>query len=96
MAVVANKMTNGSAATTTIEPVIARKSRRGRRWAKKPTNPNDEFPNASLSAHDVNLIVRELEDCEKRIVQFKDRGSKAEQQHVHALIEKLYRVRWSA
>ena len=65
-----------------------------RRWVKRPTNPNDEFPNASLSVRDVHLIIRELESCEKRIAPFKDRDSKSEQRRVRKLIEKLYQVRW--
>ena len=70
------------------------KPKRLRRWVKRPTNPNDEFPNASLSVRDVHLIVRELESCEKRIAAFKDRESKTEQRRVRKLIEKLYQVRW--
>jgi hypothetical protein len=72
------------------------KPKRIRSWAKRPENPNDEFPNASLSVRDVHLIVRELESYEKRIAPFKDRASKTEQRHVQKLIEKLYKVRWSS
>ena len=71
------------------------KPARIRRWSKRPTNPNDDFPNASLSVRDVHLIIRELESCEKRIAEFKDRESKSEQRRVRKLIEKLYKVRWS-
>lgn len=70
-------------------------TKRTRRWAKRPANPNDEFPNASLSVLDVQLIIRELESYEKRIAPFKDRESKRYQRHVRKLIEKLYQVKWS-
>jgi hypothetical protein len=72
------------------------KPKRPRRWAKRPANPNDEFPNASLSVIDTQLIIRELEGYEKRIAVFKDRESRREQRHVHKLIAKLYKVKWSS
>lgn len=77
--------------TTTIATT---KPKRIRRWAKRPANPNDEFPNASLSVMDVQLIIRELEGYEKRIAPFKDRESKSYQRHARKLIEKLYQVKW--
>ena len=80
--------------TTHVTADAPTKPKRLRRWVKRPTNPNDEFPNASLSVRDVHLIVRELESCEKRIAAFKDRESKTEQRRVRKLIEKLYQVRW--
>lgn len=78
-----------------IPTVAPGKTTRVRRWAKRPANPNDDFPNASLSVRDVHLIVRELEGYEKRIAHFKDRESRTEQRYVRKLIEKLYQVRWS-
>lgn len=74
---------------------IPTKPKRIRRWAKRPSNPNDDFPNASLSVLDVHIIIRELEGYEKRITAFKDRASKTEQRRVRKLIEKLYKVKWS-
>lgn len=65
-----------------------------RRWAKRPTDPNHDA-NAFLSVRDVHLIIRELENCEKRSAPFKDHNSKNEQRRVRKLIEKLYQVRWS-
>ena len=76
-----------------MTPDAPAKSKRIRRWAKRPANPNDDFPNASLSVRDVHLIIRELEGHEKGIAAFKDRDSKMEQRHVRKLIEKLYQVR---
>lgn len=70
-------------------------TKRARRWAKRPANPNDAFPNASLSVRDVQLIVRELEFYEKRLVPFRDRESKTAQRYVRKLIEKLHQVKWS-
>jgi hypothetical protein len=70
------------------------KPKRIRRWAKRPANPNDEFPNASLSVLDVQIIIRELEKYAQRIVQFKDRDSRSEQRRVRKLIEKLHQVKW--
>jgi hypothetical protein len=80
---------------TTIATETPTKIRRSRRWAKRPTNPNDKFPNASLSVMDTQLIIRELEGYEKQIAPFKDRASRSHQRHVRKLIEKLYQVRWS-
>ena len=80
---------------TALATQASAKPKRTRRWAKRPANPNDEFPNASLSVMDTQLIIRELEGYEKRIAVFKDRASKSEQRHVRELIEKLYQVRRS-
>lgn len=75
--------------------VVLSKPKRIRRWAKRPSNPNDEFPNVSLSVRDVNLIVTVLKDHGKKIEQFKDRDSKSEQRLVQKLIEKLGQVKWT-
>jgi hypothetical protein len=80
---------------TAIATEAPAKSKRTRRWAKRPANPNDDFPNASLSVMDTQLIIRELESYEKEIAPFKDRESRSHQRHVRKLIEKLYQVRWS-
>ena len=80
---------------TAISTDAPGKRERIRRWAKRPANPNDDFPNASLSVRDVHLIIRELEVYEKRIAVFKDRESKTTQHHARKLIDKLYQVRWS-
>lgn len=80
--------------TNTTE-VVLKKPKRIRRWAKRPTNPNDEFPNASLSVRDVNLLVYVLKSHEKQISQFKDRDSKTEQRHVQKLLAKLDQVKWT-
>ena len=80
---------------TTSTEVSTLKPKRLRRWAKRPENPNDDFPNVSLSVRDVHLILRELESYEKRIVAFKDRESKTEQRHVRKLLDKLHQVRWT-
>jgi hypothetical protein len=77
-----------------ISTAAGAKPKRIRRWAKRPANPNDEFPNASLSVMDVQLIIRELEKYAQRIVQFKDRDSRSEQRRVRKLIEKLNQVKW--
>jgi len=81
--------------TTTVTTTVTAKPKRVRRWPKRPANPNDEFPNASLSVMEVQLIIRELEDHEKKIAPFKDRASKTGQRRVRKLIDKLYQVRWS-
>lgn len=83
-----------STAMARAEQITTAKSKRLRRWTKRPANPNDEFPNASLSVLDVQLIIRELEGYEKRIALFKDRESRRHQRHAHKLIEKLYQVKW--
>jgi hypothetical protein len=77
-----------------ISTAAGAKPKRIRRWAKRPANPNDEFPNASLSVLDVQLIIRELRRSAQRIVQFKDRESRSEQRRVRKLIEKLHQVKW--
>jgi hypothetical protein len=74
---------------------VTAKPKRIRQWAKRPANPNDEFPNASLSVMDVQLIIRELENYERRIAPLKDRDSKTAQRRARKLIDKLYQVRWS-
>jgi len=71
------------------------KPKRIRRWAKRPENPNDVFPNASLNVLEVQLILRELESYEKRIASLTGREIKREQRHVRKLIEKLYQVNCS-
>ena len=71
------------------------KPKRIRRWAKRPANPNDDFPNASLSVREVRLLIREMEDYEKRIASFKDRDSRMDQRLVKKLLAKLHQVRWS-
>ena len=80
---------------TALATETTAKPKRLRRWAKRPANPNDDFPNASLSVRDTQLIIRELESYEKRNAHFKDRESRTEQRHVRKLIEKLYQVQWS-
>jgi hypothetical protein len=69
---------------TALATQASAKPKRTRRWAKRPANPNDEFPNASLSVMDTQLI-RELEGYEKRIAVFKDRTSKSEQRRVREI-----------
>lgn len=66
-----------------------------RRWMKRPANPNDEAPNATLSVGDVQLLVRELENYLSRIRGTTDRDVAARRRHVLKLIEKLHQVRWS-
>ena len=80
--------------TTISETAPSSNPKRIRHWGKRPANPNDDEPNASLSVLDVQLIVRELEGYEKRIAPFKDRESKTEQRRVRKLIDKLYQVHW--
>lgn len=80
---------------STPTEVVLRKPKRIRRWTKRPSNPNDEFPNASLSVRDVKLLVELLNDHGKKIDKHKDRDSKTEQRHVQKLIEKLGQIKWS-
>jgi hypothetical protein len=77
------------------DPTIETKPKRLRRWAKRPANPNDEFPNASLSVLDVRLILHELRSYEKRIANHPGRDFSRDRKHVRGLIEKLHQVRWS-
>ena len=79
-------------ATATEAPA---KPKRIRRWAKRPPNPNDAFPNASLSVREVRLLIREMEDYEKRIAALKGRDSRMDQRLVRKLLDKLRQVRWS-
>jgi hypothetical protein len=83
------RMSETISATTGVKP------KRIRRWAKRPANPNDDFPNASLSVMDVQLIIRELESYEKRIAKLPGREGTTARRHARKLIEKLYQVRWS-
>ena len=80
---------------TAISTEAPAKLKRIRRWAKRPANPNDDFPNASLSVREVRLLIREMEDYEKRIAAFKDRDSRMDQRLVKKLLAKLHQVRWS-
>ena len=80
---------------TAIPTEAPAKLKRIRRWAKRPGNPNDDFPNASLSVREVRLLIREMEDYEQRIAAFKDRDSRMDQRLVKKLLAKLHQVRWS-
>lgn len=77
----------------TVAEAAAQKPRR--RGTKRPTNPNDEFPNASLSVRDVHLILRELESFLKRIEGLRGRDIDVERRHAQKLVAKLYQVRWA-
>lgn len=80
--------------TTTTE-VILKKPKRIRRWVKRPANPNDEFPNASLSVREVQLLLQLAKEHEKQVAKFKDRDSRSGKRLVQGLIEKLGQVKWS-
>jgi|GEM_PF-3818013 len=66
-----------------------------RQTTKRTANPNDAFPNASLSVRDVHLIIRELERYLKRIEGLKGRDIDTQRRHAQKLIDKLYQVRWT-
>ena len=66
-----------------------------RQTAKRTANPNDAFPNASLSVRDVHLIIRELERYLKRIEDLKGRDIGTQRRHAQKLVDKLYQVRWT-
>ena len=78
--------------TIASEPTA--KPKRIRRWARRPANPNDDSPNATLSVRDVHLLIRELENYLGRIRGVTDRETAMHRRHAQKLIDKLHQVEW--
>jgi len=71
------------------------KPKRPRRWTKRSATTNDNSPNASLSARDVHLLIREVDNYLGRIRGVRGREIAMQRRHAQKLIDKLHQVKWS-